>query len=58
MFGLRYDGPETSEEFISAYRTARTGDGPSLIEVRTDRDENVAVHRRLLEEVAAGMGEA
>ncbi len=58
MFGLRYDGPETTEEFLSAYRTARTGGGPSLIEVRTDRDENVAVHRRLLEEVASGMGEA
>jgi hypothetical protein len=29
-----------------------------LIEVRTDRDENVAVHRRLLEGVASGMGEA
>jgi hypothetical protein len=26
-----------------------------LIEVRTDRDDNVALHRRLLE-VAAGMG--
>ncbi|MBA2617078.1 MAG: 2-succinyl-5-enolpyruvyl-6-hydroxy-3-cyclohexene-1-carboxylic-acid synthase [Rubrobacter sp.] len=56
MFGLRYEKPETTEEFLSAYRVARSGDGPSLIEVRTDRAENVAVHRRLLEEVAAGMG--
>ena len=58
MFGLRYEEPGTPEDFISAYRKARSGDGPSLIEVRTDRDDNVAVHRRLLEEAAAGMGEA
>ena len=58
MFGLRYESPETPQKLLSAYRTARSGDGPSLIEVKTDRDENVAVHRRLLEEVAAGMGEA
>jgi 2-succinyl-5-enolpyruvyl-6-hydroxy-3-cyclohexene-1-carboxylate synthase len=57
MFGLRYESPETPQEFLSAYRAARSGDGPSLIEVRTDRDDNVALHRRLLEEAAAGMGE-
>ena len=55
MFGLRYESPETPEEFLSAYRASRSGDGPSLVEVRTDRDDNVALHRRLLE-VAAGMG--
>ncbi|HEV2094835.1 MAG TPA: 2-succinyl-5-enolpyruvyl-6-hydroxy-3-cyclohexene-1-carboxylic-acid synthase [Rubrobacter sp.] len=54
MFGLRYTRPETPEELLSAYRRARSGDGPSLIEVKTDRGENVAVHRRLLEQVAAG----
>ena len=58
MFGLSYESPETPEEFLSAYRTARSEDGPSLIEIRTGRHENVAVHRRLLEEVAAGMGGA
>ena len=57
MFGLRYEDPKTPQEFLSAYRTSRSGDGPSLIEVRTDRDENVALHRWLLKE-AAGMGEA
>ena len=57
MFGLGYQKPATAEEFVPAYRKARSS-GPSLIEVATDRDENVAVHRRLLEAVAAGAGEA
>jgi 2-succinyl-5-enolpyruvyl-6-hydroxy-3-cyclohexene-1-carboxylate synthase len=57
MFGLRYESPETPKEFLSAYRASLSGDGPSLIEVRTDRDENVALHRRLLEETAAGTAE-
>ena len=55
MFGLRYGSPETPEDFLAAYRKALSGDGPSVIEVKTDRDENVAVHRRLLEAVAAAV---
>ena len=58
MFGLRYDEPETPEGFLSAYREARSGDGPSLIEVKTDRAQNVATHRKLLELVSAGIWEA
>jgi 2-succinyl-5-enolpyruvyl-6-hydroxy-3-cyclohexene-1-carboxylate synthase len=58
MFGLRYDEPETPEGFLSAYREARSGDGPTLIEVKTDRAENVATHRKLLERLAAELGEA
>ncbi len=57
MFGLRYERPGSVEEFLSAYRKALSDDGPSLIEITTDRDENVAVHRRLLEAVADEMGE-
>jgi 2-succinyl-5-enolpyruvyl-6-hydroxy-3-cyclohexene-1-carboxylate synthase len=57
MFGLRYESPETPTKFLSAYRASLSEDGPSLIEVRTDRDKNVALHRRLLEEAAAGMAE-
>ncbi|HKH11853.1 MAG TPA: 2-succinyl-5-enolpyruvyl-6-hydroxy-3-cyclohexene-1-carboxylic-acid synthase [Rubrobacter sp.] len=58
MFGLRYDEPETSEGFLSAYRGARSGDGPSLIEVKTDRGANVEIHRKLQERLSAGIGEA
>ncbi len=52
MFGLRYTRPGSAEGFLTAYRAARSANGPSLIEVETDRDENVAVHRTLLERVA------
>jgi 2-succinyl-5-enolpyruvyl-6-hydroxy-3-cyclohexene-1-carboxylate synthase len=58
MFGLRYENPETPEEFLAAYRAARWANSPSLIEVGTDRNENVAVHRRLLERVATAAREA
>ncbi len=57
MFGLHYERPKTPEAFLSAYRTARSAGGPSLIEVETDRAENVALHRRLLAQAAVGTRE-
>jgi 2-succinyl-5-enolpyruvyl-6-hydroxy-3-cyclohexene-1-carboxylate synthase len=48
MFGLRYERPRTTEEFLWAYRAACAGEGSTLIEVKTDRAENVALHRELL----------
>ena len=53
MFGLGYECPATTEEFVEAYGSACTRGSSTLIEVKTDRDENVALHRRVLEEVAA-----
>ena len=52
MFGLRYERPETAPGFVEAYRAACDRDGPTLIEVRTDREENVALHRSLLEGIS------
>ncbi|HEX2181465.1 MAG TPA: 2-succinyl-5-enolpyruvyl-6-hydroxy-3-cyclohexene-1-carboxylic-acid synthase [Rubrobacteraceae bacterium] len=51
MFGLRYERPETPPGFVEAYSAACGRDGPTLIEVRTDREENVALHRSLLAEI-------
>ena len=51
MFGLRYETPDTAPGFVEAYRAACEREGPSLIEVRTDREENVALHRGLLAEI-------
>jgi 2-succinyl-5-enolpyruvyl-6-hydroxy-3-cyclohexene-1-carboxylate synthase len=48
MFGLGYERPGTTNEFMEAYRAACARDGSTLIEVRTDRKENVALHRELL----------
>jgi 2-succinyl-5-enolpyruvyl-6-hydroxy-3-cyclohexene-1-carboxylate synthase len=52
MFGLRYACPDTTEEFFEAYDSACTQSFSTLIEVKTDRRENVTLHRRVLEEVA------
>jgi 2-succinyl-5-enolpyruvyl-6-hydroxy-3-cyclohexene-1-carboxylate synthase len=53
MFGLGYKQPSTATEFIETYRAACGRNTPTLIEVRTDREENVALHRELLEEISA-----
>jgi 2-succinyl-5-enolpyruvyl-6-hydroxy-3-cyclohexene-1-carboxylate synthase len=52
MFGLGYEHPGTTEEFVEAYASACLRGTSTLIEVKTDREENVALHRRLLQEVA------
>ena len=52
MFGLAYDLPRTAEELAETYRVASVRDRPSLIEVRTDREENTHLHRKLLSEIS------
>jgi 2-succinyl-5-enolpyruvyl-6-hydroxy-3-cyclohexene-1-carboxylate synthase len=52
MFGLAYDLPRTAEEFVETYRVASTRNRPTLIEVRTDREENTELHRKLLSEIS------
>ena len=51
MFALGYEHPGTTEEFVEAYGSACARDSSTLIEVTTDREDNVALHRRILEEV-------
>lgn len=45
MFGLPYAAPETPEDLDGALKTGLTTPGPTLIEVRTDRPKNIALHR-------------
>jgi 2-succinyl-5-enolpyruvyl-6-hydroxy-3-cyclohexene-1-carboxylate synthase len=52
MFGLEYEDPKTVPEFAEAYGSACARDSSTLIEVKTDREENVALHRRLMETLA------
>jgi 2-succinyl-5-enolpyruvyl-6-hydroxy-3-cyclohexene-1-carboxylate synthase len=52
MFGLHYEHPSSATELVEAYRAASARNAPALIEVRTDREENVTLHRRLLEEIS------
>jgi 2-succinyl-5-enolpyruvyl-6-hydroxy-3-cyclohexene-1-carboxylate synthase len=53
MFGLSYEHPSSATEFIEAYRAACARNTPTLIEIAIDREENVALHRTLLEEISA-----
>ncbi|MBA3390941.1 MAG: 2-succinyl-5-enolpyruvyl-6-hydroxy-3-cyclohexene-1-carboxylate synthase, partial [Rubrobacter sp.] len=48
MFGLGYAQPRTADEFLTAYRAACSSGESSIIEVRTDRESNVELHRELL----------
>jgi 2-succinyl-5-enolpyruvyl-6-hydroxy-3-cyclohexene-1-carboxylate synthase len=48
MFGLDYEQPHSATEFVDVYRAACARNTPTLIEVQTDREENVELHRKLL----------
>ena len=52
MFGLGYERPQTTNELLEAYRAACAREGSTLLEVSTDRDENVALHRELLAKIS------
>jgi 2-succinyl-5-enolpyruvyl-6-hydroxy-3-cyclohexene-1-carboxylate synthase len=58
MFGLGYERPDTMEGFVEAYDSACVRGSSTLIEVKTDRQENVTLHRRVLEELAARVEKA
>jgi 2-succinyl-5-enolpyruvyl-6-hydroxy-3-cyclohexene-1-carboxylate synthase len=58
MFGLAYEHPGTIEDFVEAYGSACSRGSSTLIEIDTDRKENVALHRRLLQEVADRVAKA
>jgi 2-succinyl-5-enolpyruvyl-6-hydroxy-3-cyclohexene-1-carboxylate synthase len=55
MFDLGYEHPRSATEFVEAYRVACARNEPTLIEVRTDREENVKLHRDLLAQVSAAI---
>jgi 2-succinyl-5-enolpyruvyl-6-hydroxy-3-cyclohexene-1-carboxylate synthase len=54
-FDLDYHQPDTKDAFVEAYRAACGADGPALIEVTTDRNENRALHDRLDDRLAAAV---
>ena len=58
MFGLSYEHPATMDEFVEAYVSSCAHSSSTLIEVRTDREENVALHHRILEEAASWVEKA
>ncbi len=58
LYGLSYRRVSSVDEFHVAMREALASDGVSVVEVRTDRRENVELHRRLQASVARAVGGA
>jgi 2-succinyl-5-enolpyruvyl-6-hydroxy-3-cyclohexene-1-carboxylate synthase len=55
LFGLGYTAPGTMAELRAALDMAIAAAGTTLIHVRTDRADNVALHRRVWPAVAAAV---
>ncbi len=58
QFGLGYARPASMPDFEAAYRTALAAGTPVLIEIVTNRAENIALHRQVQGRVAAVVEEA
>ena len=56
MFGIGYDRATTVRELEHLYRKALDRGMPHLLEVKTDRESNVALHRRIEGVVAEALG--
>lgn len=57
MFGFQYEAPATLRDFERVFLSSSVS-GRTLIEVRTDRSENVALHREIVSLVADAMSTA
>lgn len=57
LYGLKYAQPQSLMAFQQVYDEALTRETSSIIEVITDRDENVALHRRLERDLVQYMNE-
>jgi 2-succinyl-5-enolpyruvyl-6-hydroxy-3-cyclohexene-1-carboxylate synthase len=53
LFGLDYCNPESQGAFAAAYREAIGKAGGTLIEVNTDRHENLRMHRELQQAIVS-----
>jgi len=51
MFKVRYDNPKTCGEFRTIYRDAQASGVHHLIEINTDQEENLQLHRSLQEAI-------
>jgi 2-succinyl-5-enolpyruvyl-6-hydroxy-3-cyclohexene-1-carboxylate synthase len=51
MFGLAYSKPATGKAFVGAYQNALKSSRSTIIEVVTDRNENIKIHKALQEKI-------
>jgi 2-succinyl-5-enolpyruvyl-6-hydroxy-3-cyclohexene-1-carboxylate synthase len=58
MFGLAYENPTTGAAFARAFREAYERESSTLIEVNTDREANLALHRDLQQRLTDSLPDA
>jgi 2-succinyl-5-enolpyruvyl-6-hydroxy-3-cyclohexene-1-carboxylate synthase len=51
MFGVPYANPLTLAEFAAALKRATESNAPALIEIHSDREENIKMHRAIQEHI-------
>lgn len=57
MFDASYYKPSTVNEFRSTYSQAMESEGFSLIEIETDRKENLEIHKEIERHISIGLSE-
>jgi 2-succinyl-5-enolpyruvyl-6-hydroxy-3-cyclohexene-1-carboxylate synthase len=55
LYGCEYHRPDTLAELRDAVETSIAGSSTTIIEARTDREQNLALHRRVAEEALAAL---
>ena len=55
LYGCAYERPTGVDQLRAAVERALRADATTIIEVRTDRDQNVALHRRVSDAVLAAL---
>jgi 2-succinyl-5-enolpyruvyl-6-hydroxy-3-cyclohexene-1-carboxylate synthase len=58
LYKLRYELAADVQGFRGALERALAGEGSSMVEVRTERDSNVALHRQLWQAAAAALADS
>jgi 2-succinyl-5-enolpyruvyl-6-hydroxy-3-cyclohexene-1-carboxylate synthase len=56
LYGCGYDQPETVAQLRDTIEAALAGTTTTIIEVRTDREQNLALHRLVQEAVLDALG--
>lgn len=51
MFGIEYSNPQTNKEFQKIYQEALMNEKTTLIELRTDRKENLEFHKKIQDRI-------
>jgi 2-succinyl-5-enolpyruvyl-6-hydroxy-3-cyclohexene-1-carboxylate synthase len=55
LFGCDYRRPQNVDELVTTLKGSVSAPGTTIIEVRTDREQNLALHRRMADAVRAAM---